>query len=57
MRCNLYVQYYGATIWAGSFGSREAAETFYRLNKEAFKQKDGTYGKPVYVETGKGRNK
>ena len=41
----------------GTFKDQESAELFYRRNKDAFKQKDGTYGKPIYVEQGKGRKK
>ena len=57
MACKLYIKYYGTDIRAGSFRSKEAAEAYYSTFKESFRQKDGTYGKPIYVKTGKGRGK
>lgn len=41
----------------GTFKTQEDAEMFYRRNKAAFQQKDGSYGKPVIVDQGKGRGK
>ena len=63
MAWKMYIQYvgpanFGLTIPVpGTFKDQESAELFYRRNKDAFKQKDGTYGKPIYVEQGKGRKK
>lgn len=53
----IYVKYYGYDIRVpGSFKTEEDAMLFYRRNKDAFKQKDGNYGEPIYVKTGKGKD-
>ena len=41
----------------GKFKTEEDAQMFYRRNKDLFEDKDGIAGKPIYVETGKGRKK
>ena len=41
----------------GNFKTLDDAHLFYRRNKDLFEDKDGINGKPVYVETGKGRGK
>ena len=54
MAWRIYVRYNGYNIKVpGTFKTREDAELFYRRNRDAFKQKDGSTGKPVYVEQGR----
>lgn len=59
MAWKLYIQFNGCTSIKvpGSFKTEEDAQLFYRRNKDLFEDKDGINGKPVYVETGKGRGK
>lgn len=58
MAWKIYIQYdkYNIPV-PGTFKTQEDAELFYRRNKAAFQQKDGSYGKPVIVDQGKGRGK
>lgn len=39
----------------GTFKTEEDAKLYYRRNKEAYRQKDGSYGTPITVEVKKGR--
>ena len=57
MAWKLYIRYNDRTDIKvpGSFKTLEDAQLFYRQNKDLFEDKDGIAGKPVYVETGKGR--
>ena len=55
MACKLYIAIYGSEIRAGTFPNREKAEEFYNRNKETFRADNGQLGKPIYVETGKGK--
>ena len=57
MACNLFVQWNGYTVRAGIFRNRESAELYWERSKQIYRQKDGTIGKPIFVETGKGRGK
>lgn len=57
MACNLYVQWNGYEVRAGTFRNRESAELYWERSKQIYRQKDGTIGKPIFVETGKGRRK
>lgn len=59
MAWKLYIQINGSTSIKvpGSFKTLEDAQLFYRRNKNLFEDKDTINGKPIYVETGKGRGK
>lgn len=59
MAWKLYIQLEnGASIKVpGRFKTQEDAQLFYRRNKDLFEDKDTIAGKPIYVETGKGRGK
>ena len=44
-------------IWTpvtGTFKTEQDAKLFYRRNQAVFRRPDGSYGKPMYVNQGKG---
>lgn len=51
MACKLYVKVDGQYILIGTFKSREAALEHFHFFRESYRQKDGTIGKPIWVET------
>ena len=56
MAWKLYIKIYGTEIPVqGTFKTEEDAKLFYRRNKDAFRQKNGSYGTPIMVEVKKGR--
>ena len=55
MACVIYVAWNNQEIRAGQFRNREQAEAYWERSKQIYRQKDGTIGKPIYVETKKGR--
>lgn len=57
MACKIYIQYQGDTERVPrEFKTRADAEWFWAHNKDNYKR-NGQTGKPIYVETGKGRGK
>lgn len=56
MKCMLYIRYHGYDIRVGSFKNREAAEEYFNKYKNTLKGPGGD-PKPIYVESGKGREK
>lgn len=58
MAWKIYIQYPDVTIPVqGAFKTEEDARLFYRRFRDTFQRKDGSTGKPIYVEQGKGRGK
>lgn len=58
-KCKLYLRNGTDDFYIGEFKSREKAEEYYNLCKNQIKEICGydTQAEPVYVETGKGREK
>lgn len=51
MACILYVKIDGQDIKVGEFKNRKVAMEHFHFFRSCYRQKDGTIGKPIWVET------
>lgn len=57
MSCKIYVEEKGDHIHVATLKDRKAAEDYWKLSRENYRDKYGYLPEPIYVETGKGKRK